>query len=549
MALLPDNLDFTRHRCTARESTLDGARSLVLDNGVLRLALLPEYGARLCSLFYRPLNLELLATEFTRDLHHGLHVRGGWCAAFPSLLADGELISRQPWEAEIAEQRDEEVILRAWCLIDRISHVIDGNVRSAPTTVHVERFVRLHAGQPWVDVEDRLTNCNVWPALTTWSGVIALRARADDRVVLPVEAVEVQHGVGPTGNELDFSLLVNTPYQAIARHLREGWLGYRMAAAPVDVRLTFPRDLLPHAVVGAQRDGLHPAEDAFRLQPLATAQPIADNTRGGALSLPPKRPLSLPLRLEIGAGILSGGAWSRPGLQLSELICNQQVPPGRLALWRVGEGAIVLKSHRYLALLMPEFDGDALLQPEDLPAVDLILCSAPPDRAVLARLAQRTSARFLGPASLRQCLLDEGIDEGRSIALSPGARVDLLGFGALATPARAALPGEQVGYLLNIDHLSVYHSGPTQFLGEFGAIGEQFHPQLALLPVGGKMSMNDAVHAAKQLQPRQVIPLGTDAAERDFTDRCRAQHLAFAVQPLHKAQGVFFDGWKLSPLG
>jgi len=548
MGLLPDNLDFTRHRCTARESTLEGTRSLVLDNGVLRLSLLPEYGARLCSLFYRPLSLELLATEFVRDLHHGLHVRGGWCAAFPSLLADGEIISRLAWEAEITEQSDEQVTLRAWCLVERVSHVVGGNVRSTPLTIHIDRFIRLKAGESAVEVEDVLTNRNAWPAPVTWSGVISLRAKAGDRVVLPVDKVEVQRGVGPTGNELDFGLLVNTPYQAIARNLREGWLGLRMGSAPVDVKITFPRDLLPHAVIGAQRDESRPAEDAFRLQPLATPAPIADDTRGGALVLPSKRPLSLPVRLELGAGILTSGDWSRPGMQLAELILAQQAPPGRLALWRIGERSVVLKSHRCLALLMPELDGESPLQPEDLPAPDLILCSATPPDAMLAKLAQRTSARFVGPPPLRQRLLKAGVNEERSFALSPGARVDLPGFGALATPARNDDPGEQLGYLLGIDHLSIYHAGPTQFLGEFAPIGEQFHPQLVLLPLGG-MSLADAVNAARQLQPRLVVPLGSDEAEREFADRCRSHHVSFAIRLLHPAEGAFFDGWKLLPLG
>jgi len=548
MGLLPDNLDFSRHRCMARESTLEGTRSLVLDNGVLRLSMLPEYGARLCSLYYRPLSLELLATDFVRDQRLGMHVKGGWCAAFPSLLADGEAISRAEWQAEIAEQSDEQVTLHAWCLVERVSNKIGGEVRSTPITIHVDRFVRLKAGEASVEVEDVLTSRNTWPVLTTWSGVIALRAKAGDRAVAPVDAVEVQRGVGPSGNELDFGLLVTTPYQAIARNLREGWLGFRMGSAPVDVKITFPLDLLPHAVIGAQRDESHPAEDAFRFQPLATASPIADDTRGGALVLPSKRPVSLPIRLEVGAGILSGGAWSRPGMQLAEMIVNQQVAPGRLALWRVGERTIVLKSHRYLALIMPELNGDNLLQPEDLPAADLILCSAPPPDTMLSRLAQRTSARFVGPASLRQRLLKAGVSEERSFALSPGARVDLPGFGALATPARNDAPGEWLGYLLGIDHLSLYHAGPTEFLGEFAPIGEQFHPQLVLLPLS-EMTMADAVHAAKQLQPRLVVPLGPEDAERDFADRCRAQHVSFATRLLHHAEGAYFDGWKLLPLG
>jgi len=421
MALLPDNMELPRARCAVHESMLAGTRSLIMDNGVLTLSLLPQFGARLCSLFYRPANLELLATEFIRDAHNGLHVHGGWCAAFPSLLADGEIISHIGWDAEIVENTPESAVVRAWCLVDQVSSMREGRVRMTPATILVERFIRLQAGKPEVLVEEVLTNRTVQPIGATWSGVISLRAQAGDRVVLPVESVEIQRGIGPSGNELDFGLLVTTPYQAMARDLREGWLGFRLSRAPVDVRLTFPRDLLPHAVIGAQRDANRPAEDVIRLQPLATPGPTADDTRGGALVLPARQPLSLPLRLEVGSGILTGGDWSRPGLQLAELITAQRVPAGRAALWRVGRTALMLKTSRYLAALMPEITTQSLLTPEDLPTADLLLFGVTPANEALARLAHRTSSRFIGPAQLRQHLLELGIGEDRSVAISPGA--------------------------------------------------------------------------------------------------------------------------------
>lgn len=523
-------------------------RSFVLDNGVLRLSVLPEFGARLCSLYYRPLGVELLATEFLHGPRNTMNVHGGWCAAFPSLLADGEQISHENWQAEITEHSDARVELRLWCLVEKVSHKVEGKVRETPGTIIVERYVRLAAGEPSVTVEDVLTNRNIWPMATTWSGVISLRAQAGDRAVLPADGVLVQRGVGPVGNELDFGLLVATPYQAMARNLREGWLGLRLSAAPLDIRLTFPLELLPHAVLMAQRSDGRPAEDSFRFQPLATAGPIADDTREGALRLPPKEPIHLPIRLEVGSGIITGGDWSRPGLQLAQLILDQRVPPGRLALWRVGETAVVVKTHAVLAMLMPELDGDPLLTPEDLPAADLLVCSQALPPTILPQLVQRSMARFIGPATLRQALLREKFAEDRSFALSPGARVDFPGFGVLATPARGEYQDERLGFFIQADHLTLYHPGPTEFLGEFGPIGEQFHPQLVLLPLN-TMTMADAVHAAKLLQPRLVVPLGSEEAEQEFTQRCRTQHVSFATRTLHRAEGAMFDGWKLYTLG
>jgi L-ascorbate metabolism protein UlaG (beta-lactamase superfamily) len=524
-------------------------RALVMDNGIFRLSILPEFGGRLCSLFYRPLNLELLSSEFLHGPRNTMNVHGGWCAAFPSLLADGEQLTHMAWEAQILEQCAERVTVSLHCHIDQVSHTLDNKLRVTPGTILVERQIRLCAGEAAITVEDILTNRNVWPMPCTWSLMIALRAHAGDHVILPVQQVEVQRGVGPSGNELDFGLLVSTPYQALARNLSEGWVGFRPALAPIDLRVLFPKSLLPHAVIAAQRNENHPAEGSFRLQPLATPAPIADDSRGGALILPPKVPVHIPIRLEAGDGMISVGEWSRPGLQLAEMIMEQQAPTNRLIIWRIGARAIALKSPRQLIMLMPETGEDGLLTPDDLPSVNLILYDVAPPREALRRQSQRTAARFLGPSSIRQMLLTDGIGDDRAISLSPGARVDLTGCGVLATPSRDdRTKEEKLGYLVQSDNLTLYHTGVTQFLGEFGIIGEQFHPQLVFLPLECGMSMADCVHAARQLQPRVVVPLGSEEAEADFIQRCRQLHLSFATQALSIAEGRLFDGWHLQPL-
>ena len=64
---------------------------------------------------------------------------------------------------------------------------------------------------------------------------------------------------------------------------------------------------------------------------------------------------------------------------------------------------------------------------------------------------------------------------------------------------------EWVGYVLEIDDISIYHSGDTDFIPEM----EKIKPYLALLPIGGTytMGVEDALKAVQSLNPRLVIPM------------------------------------------
>jgi len=84
-----------------------------------------------------------------------------------------------------------------------------------------------------------------------------------------------------------------------------------------------------------------------------------------------------------------------------------------------------------------------------------------------------------------------------------------------------------VGYLLEMEETSVYHSGDTDFIPEMGKI----NPYLALLPIGGTytMGVEDALKAVQSLNPHLVIPMhygeivGTlDDAQR-FARQCPVQ--------------------------
>jgi len=62
-----------------------------------------------------------------------------------------------------------------------------------------------------------------------------------------------------------------------------------------------------------------------------------------------------------------------------------------------------------------------------------------------------------------------------------------------------------VGYLINIDGVTIYHAGDTDYIPEM----KQFHPDIALLPVGGTYTMTaeEAARAAQDLRPQVAIPM------------------------------------------
>jgi L-ascorbate metabolism protein UlaG (beta-lactamase superfamily) len=59
------------------------------------------------------------------------------------------------------------------------------------------------------------------------------------------------------------------------------------------------------------------------------------------------------------------------------------------------------------------------------------------------------------------------------------------------------------------DGLAVYHAGDTALFNDMSLIHELYHPKVALLPIGGRFTMDAAaaVMATKLLKPEIVIPM------------------------------------------
>ena len=70
--------------------------------------------------------------------------------------------------------------------------------------------------------------------------------------------------------------------------------------------------------------------------------------------------------------------------------------------------------------------------------------------------------------------------------------------------------GEAVGYVLEFENgLKIYHAGDTALMGDMKTIiGDFYHPDIAILPIGGVFTMGpeEAAFACKLIQPKVVIP-------------------------------------------
>ncbi|NYT07460.1 MAG: metal-dependent hydrolase [Methanomicrobiales archaeon] len=69
--------------------------------------------------------------------------------------------------------------------------------------------------------------------------------------------------------------------------------------------------------------------------------------------------------------------------------------------------------------------------------------------------------------------------------------------------------GGCAGYVIGMEGVQVYHAGDTALFSDMRLIGELYHPDVALLPIGGRFTMGpeEAMIAARFIGARLVIPI------------------------------------------
>ena len=69
--------------------------------------------------------------------------------------------------------------------------------------------------------------------------------------------------------------------------------------------------------------------------------------------------------------------------------------------------------------------------------------------------------------------------------------------------------GSPCGFVFNIEDKTIYHAGDTNLNSEMKLIGELYQPDIAMLPIGGKYTMDieHAVIAAEWTGASEIIPM------------------------------------------
>jgi len=243
-------------------------------------------------------------------------------------------------------------------------------------------------------------------------------------------------------------------------------------------------------------------------------------------TLRPALPLTLSLHY-LGAvlGRLRAGTEVVPALPVA------RPPEGTASLTFVGHATVMLTTARTRLFTDPLFERafyglrrarEAGVHAADVDDVDLVLVShahrdhlSPPSLRRILKDVPIVVPPRCGPLVARLGFL--AIDE-----LAPGATVTHGDVEITAVPVRHSGAGSfgagrgACGYVIRAQGTCFYFAGDTGYFSGFAEIGRRFHPDVAILPIGGyepaafrdeHLSPLDAVHAFDDLGARVLVPV------------------------------------------
>ena len=94
--------------------------------------------------------------------------------------------------------------------------------------------------------------------------------------------------------------------------------------------------------------------------------------------------------------------------------------------------------------------------------------------------------------------------DGVSFTMTPAIHSSWIDGAGMSCPG-----GIAAGFIISMDGITVYHAGDTALFSDMKLISELYHPDVALLPIGGRFTMGtaEAMMAANFIGAKTVIPI------------------------------------------
>jgi len=140
--------------------------------------------------------------------------------------------------------------------------------------------------------------------------------------------------------------------------------------------------------------------------------------------------------------------------------------------------------------------------------------------ADVLQTARDPKTKVVGIIELNHWLVAQGLKPEQSVAINIGGTVELAGTRVTMTPAvhssgiedggAMVYGGDAASFVMEFaEGLTVFHAGDTTVFGDMGLIADLYHPDIAMLPIGGWYTMGprEAALAAKLLRVKVVIPM------------------------------------------
>ncbi|MBL7661405.1 metal-dependent hydrolase [bacterium] len=136
-------------------------------------------------------------------------------------------------------------------------------------------------------------------------------------------------------------------------------------------------------------------------------------------------------------------------------------------------------------------------------------------------LAKKYSPKICAAYELQSLLVQDGIPETLMERMNKGGSVKIGDLKISLTQAfhsssydaldgKTYYAGEPCGVVVTLESgRTIYHAGDTGLFSDMRLIGERYQPEVALLPIGDRFTMDphDAAIATSLIKPKTIIPI------------------------------------------